>query len=177
MLSERHRGEGQVASAPPDIGGPFTLVDGSGKQVTDREFRGKYLLVYFGYTYCPDVCPTTLAEVSAALDKLGSKAAQVQPLFITVDPKRDTPEVMKRYTDAFDSRIIGLTGTPEEIAVVAKEYRVYYAADRPGDGRDDYTVDHSSILYLMGRDGEFMAPIRPDESGAEMAAEISRHLR
>lgn len=176
LMPGRRAGDTQSVSGVPDIGGPFALVDGSGKRVTDRDLRGKYLLVYFGYTYCPDVCPSTLNEVSAALDKLGSKAAWVQPLFITVDPKRDTPEVMAKYAAAFGPRIIGLTGTSEEIAAVAKEYRVYYAAHSTGAGRDDYAVDHSSILYLMGPDGRFVAPIRSDESGAEMAAEISRRL-
>jgi len=97
----------------PVVGGPFTLVSGDGHTVTDRDFRGKYLLVYFGYTYCPDVCPTTLNAVAGALDKLGSTADRLQPLFITVDPRRDTPEVIKQYTAAFSPRLLGLTGTPK----------------------------------------------------------------
>jgi protein SCO1/2 len=176
LLAERHRGDLQAASAPSGIGGPFTLVDGDGRQVTDRDFRGKYLLVYFGYTSCPDVCPTTLNEVAAAMEKLGPKAARVQPLFITVDPERDTPDVMKRYAAAFSPRIVGLTGTPEEIASVSREYRVYYAAHRTGNAQGDYTVDHSSILYLMGPDGRFVAPIRTDEMADEMAADVSKNL-
>lgn len=156
------------------VGGPFTLVDGDGHQVTDRDFRGKYMLVYFGYTFCPDVCPTTLNEVAEALDKLGPKADQLQPIFITVDPKRDTPPAMKQYAAAFTPRLIGLTGSPEQIAQVAQEYRVYYAEHRTGPGPNDYTMDHSSVLYLMGPDGRFVAPIRADESGAEMAADLSR---
>lgn len=112
------------------IGGPFTLQDGSGKPVTDKDFRGKYMLVYFGYTFCPDVCPTTLNAVADAMDKLGPAASRIQPLFITVDPKRDTPTVVKQYAAAFGPSIEGLTGTPEEIAAVAKEYRVYYAEHR-----------------------------------------------
>ena len=106
----------------PSVGGPFTLENSSGKTVTDRDFRGKYMLVYFGYTYCPDVCPTTLNAVAAALDKLGPKAKDLSPIFITVDPQRDTPDVMKQYTGAFSPELIGLTGTPDEIARVAKEY-------------------------------------------------------
>lgn len=151
-------------------------MDGSGKQVTDRDFRGRYMLVYFGYTYCPDVCPTTLNGVATAMEKLGQEAARVQPLFITVDPKRDSSAVVQRYAATFSPRIVGLTGTPDEIAAVAKEYRVYYAAHHIGNGPDDYTVDHSSILYLMGPDGRFVAPIRTDESGTDMAADISKHL-
>jgi cytochrome oxidase Cu insertion factor (SCO1/SenC/PrrC family) len=158
------------------VGGSFTLEDGNGEQVTDRDFRGKYLLVYFGYTFCPDVCPTTLTEAADALDRLGPKAGRLQPLFITVDPKRDTPAVVKQYAAAFSPRLIGLTGSPEQIAQVAKEYRVYYAEHRTGPGPGDYTMDHSSILYLMGPDGRFIAPIRADETGAEMAADIARFM-
>jgi protein SCO1/2 len=158
----------------PSIGGPFTLENSAGKTVTDRDFRGKYMLVYFGYTYCPDVCPTTLNAVADALDKLGPKAAALRPIFITVDPGRDTPTVMKQYTGAFSPALIGLTGTPDEIAQVAKEYRVYYAKHVTGPGPNDYSMDHSSILYLMGPDGRFIAPIRADESGDEMATTISK---
>jgi len=162
-------------SGGPALGGPFALLDGNGKTVTDRDFRGKYMLVYFGYTFCPDVCPTTLNEVADAMDRLGPKKAdRVQPVFITVDPKRDRPEVLKHYVAAFGPRVIGLTGTPEDIAKVAKEYRVYYAEHRTGGGPDDYTMDHSSILYLMGPNGQFLAPIRADESGAQMAANLAK---
>ena len=159
---------------PTALGGPFTLENGNGKTVTDRDFRGRYMLVYFGYPFCPDVCPTTLNAVADAMDKLGPKADRVQPVFITVDPKRDTPAVVKQYAAAFGSRIEGLTGTPEEIAKVAKEYRVYYAEHRTGPGPNDYTMDHSSILYLMGPDGRFIAPVRADQSGDEMAAVLAR---
>ncbi|HEY0227156.1 MAG TPA: SCO family protein [Mycobacterium sp.] len=158
----------------PSVGGPFSLENGDGKAVTDKDFRGHYMLVYFGYTFCPDVCPTTLNAVADALDKLGPKANAVQPLFITVDPKRDTPPVVKQYAAAFGPRIVGLTGSPEAVAKVAKEYRVYYAEHRTGPGPDDYSMDHSSILYLMGPDGSFIAPIRADQSGDEMAAAIRR---
>ncbi|HLY89548.1 MAG TPA: SCO family protein [Acetobacteraceae bacterium] len=156
------------------VGGPFTLEDGAGKQVSDRDFRGKYMLVYFGYTFCPDVCPTTLNEVADALDHLGTKANDLQPIFITVDPKRDTPAVVKQYTAAFSPKLIGLTGTPEQIAAVAQAYRVYYAEHRTGPGPNDYSMDHSSILYLMGPDGKFIAPVRADESGKDMAADLSK---
>jgi protein SCO1 len=158
----------------PSVGGPFTLENSSGKTVTERDFRGKYMLVYFGYTYCPDVCPTTLNAVAAALDKLGPRAKELDPIFITVDPQRDTPDVMKQYTAAFSPALIGLTGTPDEIANVAKEYRVYYAKHQTGPGPNDYSMDHSSIIYLMGPDGRFIAPIRADASGDEMAAAIEK---
>ena len=156
------------------VGGPFVLQDGNGKQVTDRDFRGKYMLVYFGYTFCPDVCPTTLNEVSEALDHLGAKADKLQPIFITVDPKRDTPAVVKQYVAAFTPKLLGLTGTADEIAKVANEYRVYYAEHRTGPGPNDYTMDHSSVLYLMGPDGQFIAPIRTDETGPEIAADLGK---
>jgi protein SCO1/2 len=143
----------QQASASSEIGGPFTLTDATGKQVTDQDFRGKYLLIYFGYTFCPDVCPTTLNEIAAALDKLGPKGDHIAPLFITVDPKRDTPPVIRQYVTAFSPRLIGLTGPQDQIATVEKEYRVYAAEHRTGPGPDDYSMDHSSIIYLMGPDG------------------------
>jgi cytochrome oxidase Cu insertion factor (SCO1/SenC/PrrC family) len=156
------------------IGGPFTLRNGDGRIVTDKDFRGKYMLVYFGYTFCPDVCPTTLSAVADAMDKLGPAAAQVQPLFITVDPKRDTVQVVKQYAAAFSPRIEGLTGTPEEIATVAREYRVYYAEHRTGNGPDDYSMDHSSVLYLMNPNGGFVSPVRADLSGDEIAANLKK---
>jgi protein SCO1/2 len=161
-------------AAGPLVGGPFALVDGDGHTVTDRDFRGKFMLVYFGYTYCPDVCPTTLNAVADALDRLGKKADRLQPLFITVDPRRDTPAVVKQYTAAFTPRLLGLTGSATQIAAVAKAYRVYYAEHRTGPGPDDYSMDHSSILYLMGPNGRFIAPIRADETGTEIAADVGK---
>ncbi len=156
------------------VGGPFMLQSDAGKLVTARDFRGKFMLVYFGYTYCPDICPTALNAITAALEKLGPKAKDVAPIFITVDPQRDTPQVMRRYTAAFSPDLIGLTGTPDEIAKVAKEYRVYYAKHVTGSRPDDYSMDHSSIIYLMGPNGKFIAPIPAEQSPAEMAADISR---
>jgi protein SCO1 len=163
---------GEATASPP--GGPFTLQDGDGRPVSDRDFRGKYMLVYFGYTFCPDACPTTLNEVVDALDRLGAKADQIQAIFITVDPRRDTPSVIKQYAAAFSPRLIGLTGSPEQIAQVAKAYRVYYAETRTGPGPNDYSMDHSSVLYLMGPDGQFVAPIHSDESGTQIAEDLSR---
>jgi protein SCO1/2 len=165
---------GHGGNSPISIGGPFMLEDGNGKPITDRDFRGKYMLVYFGYTFCPDVCPTTLNAVADAMDRLGPEAARIQPLFITVDPKRDTPKVVKQYAAAFGPAIMGLTGTPEQIAQAAKEYRVYYAEHRTGPGPNDYAMDHSSVLYLMGPDGAFVAPVRADQSGEEIAASLKK---
>ena len=153
------------------LGGPFTLVGSDGKTVSDRNYRGKLLLVYFGYTYCPDVCPTTLANIAQALVQLGPQASAVAPVFITIDPKRDTPQKMGEYVKAFDPRIIGLTGNDAQVAAVAKEYRVYYAA-QPADKTSDYLVDHSSFVYLMDRNGKFLKVIPGSSSGVAMAAAI-----
>jgi protein SCO1/2 len=169
LLMTGHAREGAAS-----IGGPFALIDGNRKPVTDRDFRGKYMLVYFGYSFCPDVCPTTLNEIADAMDKLGPTAARVQPIFITVDPKRDTPDVIKQYAANFSPKLVGLTGTPEQIASVAKEYRVYYAEHRTGPGPNDYSMDHSSILYLMGPDGQFIEPIPADDSAAKIASVIAK---
>jgi len=160
-------------SARASIGGPFTLVNGAGQQVTDRSFRGKYMLVYFGYTYCPDVCPTTLQSLAGALDALGAKANDVAPIFITVDPARDTPAVMQRYAAAFSRRLIGLTGTPVEIAQVEKEYHVYARKHVTGPGPNDYGMDHSSVIYVMGPNGRFVAPLA-EGAPKQMAADIAR---
>ena len=168
---------GNGSSGALGIGGPFTLQDGNGKPVTDRDFRGKYMLVYFGYTFCPDVCPTTLSAMADAMDKLGTAADRVQLLFITVDPKRDTPSVVKQYAAAFGPRVQGLTGSENEIARVAKEYRVYYAEHRTGPGPNDYSMDHSSVLYLMSPNGAFLAPVRADLPADEMAASLQKLMR
>ena len=138
------------------VGGPFTLTDQEGRRVTEKDFLGRYMLVFFGFTYCPDICPTELQVMTAALDAMGPVAEKIQPVFVSIDPERDTPEVMKAYVANFGPRLIGLTGTPEEIAAVAKAYRVYYAKAANQNAPDDYLMDHSSIIYLMGPDGSFV---------------------
>ena len=158
------------------IGGPFTLTDGAGRTVTDQTFRGKYMLVYFGYTFCPDVCPTTLNDVAQAIDKLGPAADKLRPLFITVDPARDTPDVMRQYAAAFSPKLTGLTGTAAQIATVAKEYRVYYAPHKTGPNPGDYTMDHSSILYVMDPSGRFAGVIRADEGADAIAADLKKYV-
>lgn len=160
--------------AGADVGGPFTLTNQFGRQVTPAAFRGKYMLVYFGYTYCPDVCPTTLTDVAAALKKLGPKASEIVPIFITVDPHRDTPAVMKSYVAAFSPRLVGLTGTPAEISRTEREYHVYAAKHVTGPGPNDYEMNHSSLLYLMGPDGRFVAPIASGESAAQIETQLER---
>ncbi|MEJ1978999.1 MAG: SCO family protein [Acetobacteraceae bacterium] len=165
-----------VNQAPrPAVGGPFALTQDDGRPVTDQSFRGKYLLIYFGYTACRDVCPLTLASVTEALDVLGAKADAVQPLFITVDPQRDTAAVMHPYVAAFTPRLIGLTGAPEALRRVAREYRVS-AVQHAGDDPARYLIDHSSVLYLVGPDGRYLAPIRADSTGTAMAQDLARYL-
>jgi protein SCO1/2 len=156
-------------TSPVPIGGAFTLVDENGQTVTDQVYRGKWLLVFFGFTHCPDVCPTALNDIALTLDQLGRDAAAVQPLFVTVDPERDTPEVMKDYTDAFHASIVGLTGTPEQIADTAKVYRVYYKKVPQGD---TYTMDHSGITYVMDPNGKFAAHFSPRTPIDTMAAKL-----
>ena len=157
------------------IGGPFELAATTGQVVTERSFAGRFRLIYFGYSACRDVCPTTLGEVGRAMDALGARAGQVQPLFITVDPGRDTPEVLRAYLAGFTPRLVGLTGTARQVRRVQDEYRLG-SAIHPHAAGAKYAVDHDSVLYLVGPDGRYVAPIRADETGAEMAAEIARHL-
>jgi protein SCO1/2 len=166
-------GAGGTLRAEADIGGPFSLIDHHGNHVTDKTYRGQYLLVYFGYGYCPDVCPTELANVANVMDILGEKAKKVTPLFISVDPERDTPEFLADYVVNFHPRLVGLTGTPEEIAKVAKEYKVYYAKSRKSAG-EDYLMDHTSFVYLMGPDGQFLNMFRGQTDPKAMAETVER---
>ena len=161
---------------PPAVGGPFALTATDGRAVTERSFDGRVLLIYFGYTACQDICPTTLDAVGQAMEALGPRADRIQPLFITVDPGHDTPEVLGRYVAGFTPRLVGLTGTPGQIRTVQRAYRVTSIAHPAGSETGKYGVDHSSVLYLVGPDGRTLAPIRADESGAEMAADIVRLL-
>jgi len=160
-----------AANSPVTIGGPFTLTSPDGTTVTDQTYRGKWLLVYFGFTSCPDSCPTALLEISAALEKLGPDA-DIQPLFITVDPRRDTPAVMGNYTQSFDPRIVGLTGTPQQIAAVALEYGVYYEPRQSGPGAEDYVMDHGTYLYLMDPEGKFVRGLDADTPGERIAEAV-----
>ena len=162
----------RAANSPVTIGGPFILTSPDGTTVTDQTYRGKWLLVYFGFTSCPDSCPTALLEISAALTRLGPHADKLQPLFITVDPLRDTAAAMGNYTQSFDSRIVGLTGTPQQIAAVAQEYGVYYAPRKSGLGAEDYVMDHSTYLYLMDAEGKFVRGFDADTPGERIAEAV-----
>ena len=153
------------------IGGPFQLVDArSGKTVTDQDYKGKWLLVYFGYTHCPDACPTALNDLSLALDKLGEKRQAMAPVFITIDPDRDTADVMKDYVASFAPDIVGLTGTTEQIGQAEKAYRVYAAKHPTKDG--GYDMDHSSIIYVMDPSGRFVTNFTHETDPEQMAAKL-----
>jgi protein SCO1 len=156
------------------IGGPFHLIDQDGRAVSDQDFRGKPLLVFFGYTHCPDVCPTTLFDVSEVMRRLGPEADRAAALFITVDPQRDTPATLKDYLSSFDPHLRGLTGSTDATAAVAKAYRVYYKKV-PTEG-DDYTMDHTAIVYLMDKDGHFVAPFSLRRTPEAAADDLRRYL-
>jgi len=156
------------------VGGPFSLTDQNDKPITDQDLKGHPFLVFFGFTHCPDVCPTTLFEVSEILRALGPRAKDVRALFVTVDPERDTPAVLKDYLSSFDPRVIGATGDPDGIAAIEKSYRVY-AKKVPLDG-GNYTMDHSAVVYLMDKNGRFVAPFKMKRRPEEAAAEIERYL-
>jgi protein SCO1/2 len=155
----------------PTAGGPFQLVNAAtGREVSDQDFRGKWLLIFFGYTHCPDVCPTTLSNIAEAMSQIGPLAEQIQPLFITVDPERDTLPVLVDYTSAFDPRIVGLSGSSDQIAAAAKAYRIYYAKRVI---RDDYYMDHTATVHVMRPDGTYSASILPTAGPID----ITRKLR
>jgi cytochrome oxidase Cu insertion factor (SCO1/SenC/PrrC family) len=157
------------------VGGPFTLVDQDGKTRTDRDFAGRLMLTYFGYSFCPDVCPTALQVMSTALQTMGDDAKQVQPIFITVDPARDTPKQLKDYVSHFFPGTVGLTGSEEQISNTAKAYRVYYRKAEDGSTAE-YLMDHSSIVFLMGRDGAYLTHFTHQTTPAKMAEAIRKYL-
>jgi protein SCO1/2 len=163
-----------VVSGQIAVGGPYALTDQDGKPRASTDFRGKYQLVYFGYSFCPDVCPTTLAVMAAALDKMGVDQNRIVPVFITVDPARDSPPVLKKYMAAFGPRFVGLTGSAQQIAQVEKEFRVYAKKQPLADG--NYGMDHSSVIYLMGPDGKLVSfydeAISPEDLAKDLRAKI-----
>lgn len=157
------------------IGGPFALIDHTGRPRTDADFRGKLMIVYFGYSYCPDICPTDLMSISSAIDLLGPAGEAVQPIFITVDPERDTPEHLADYVAAFHPRLIGLTGAPEDIREVATAYKTYYAKVESAD-RKDYVVDHTAFIYLVGKRGQYLGFLPPSTTPERLAEVIRQKL-
>jgi protein SCO1 len=159
---------------PAAIGGPFQLTDQHGKAVTDKSLKGKPTLIFFGYTHCPDVCPTSLFEISEVLRAMGRDADKVNAIFISVDPERDTPAAMKDYLSSFDPHLEGLSGDPAETAKVITSYRVYAKKVPTKDG--DYTMDHTALIYLMDRDGRFVSPFNMKRTPEEAAADLKRYL-
>lgn len=158
------------------IGGPFTLVDQTGKTVTDAEYAGRYKLIFFGFTHCPDICPAELQVMAQALDQLGDKADKVVPIFITLDPERDTPTVMADYVKNFSPRLVGLTGTPDQVAAAAKAYKIIYTKVEDPDSANGYTVDHSALAYLMGPDGGYVDHFNYGTGAEDMAEKLKRYL-
>ena len=171
LFMTQYQGTG---GGPSAIGGPFKLVDQDGKPITDQDFRGRPFLVFFGYTHCPDICPTTLFEMSEVLRVLGKDADQVNALFVTVDPERDTAVMMKDYLSSFDSHLRGATGDQKAIDAVERAYRVY-AKKVPADN-GDYSMDHTALVYLMDKQGRFVAPFKLDRKPEAAAADLRRYL-
>jgi protein SCO1 len=173
-LTARGPGAAPISIPTAQIGGPFRLTDQNGAAVTDRDLKGKTFLVFFGFTHCPDVCPTALYEISQIMEKLGKDADRTAALFITVDPERDTPESLKDYLASFDPHIRGLTGDAAALAAVAKAYRVYYKKV-PLEG-GDYTMDHTAIVYLMDKEGRFISPFNMKRTADVAAADLRKYL-
>ena len=170
-LHQSRKGSGGFLGAA--IGGPFQLVDQNGKQFTDADLKGKWHLVFFGYTHCPDICPTTLNELSLAFDKLTTEQrAYVGVVFISVDPERDTPKILKSYLESFDAPVVGLTGSAAEVMQAAQDYRVYYAKHPLPGG--DYEMDHSALIYVMDPQGRFNSTLTLDSTAEQMAARLRK---
>jgi cytochrome oxidase Cu insertion factor (SCO1/SenC/PrrC family) len=157
------------------IGGPFALVDHTGQQRTNADFRGKLLVIYFGFTYCPDICPTDLQSIGLAVDQLGEAGQRVQPLFVTLDPERDTPEHLREYVQAFHPRLVGLTGAAEAIREAAAAYKVFYAK-APGSSSGDYSLDHTGFIYLVGSDGQYRGFLPPGTGENRIAQVLKMEL-
>ena len=156
LVTTQQGGQPVQSSGTALVGGPFSLVGADGKPVTDRDFRGRYMLIFFGFTHCPDICPAELQVIAQALEQLGDKAKNVVPIFITLDPERDTPESMANYVKSFGSNFVGLRGSPEAIAAAAKAYRVSYAKVENKESAADYRVDHSAVVYLIDPEGQYV---------------------
>jgi protein SCO1/2 len=185
MLLGAMTGCSRPVEEPPlagaQIGGPFTLTDQDGRRRSNTEFDGKYRMIYFGYTFCPDVCPLDMQHLMQGLKLFekrdSARAALIQPIFISVDPKRDTSPVLKQWVTAFHPRLIGLTGTETEIAAVAKEYAIYYKVNPPAEGSQGYLVDHARQTILFGKDGKPLALISQDLDAEHIASELDRWTR
>lgn len=169
-------GEAQIQGTAL-VGGPFTLTDHTGARVTEKDFLGKYAVIFFGFTNCPDICPSGLQVLTAALNDIGDQAKLVRPIFVTLDPQRDTPEKLAQYLKSFHPNFIGLTGSEQEVAAAAKAYRVYYQKVTDDSNPANYSFDHASLFYIMGKDGAFIAPIAHTNDVAEVSAALKKALR
>lgn len=169
-------GGGMQLPAGLALGGAFELVNQAGEAVTERDFTGRWMLLYFGFTHCPDVCPTELGSIAAAVDILGPEGEAVVPMLVTIDPQRDTPAQLADYVSRFHPRMQGLTGTPEQVAAAARRYRVYYARVQRPD-MTDYVMDHSGFIYLVGPDGRVRSLFRPETTPEALAAAVQAQLR
>jgi protein SCO1/2 len=176
LVANPQGGQPVQSSGTAQIGGPFSLVGADGKPVTDRDFRGRYMLIFFGFTHCPDICPAELQVIAQALEQLGDKAKTVVPIFITLDPERDTPEAMANYVKSFGPNFVGLTGSPEAIAAAAKAYRVAYSKVENKDSAGDYSVDHSALVYLMDPEGRYVTHFSYGLSADQMAEKLEKSL-
>ena len=176
VLTGSFSGPTVATSGKALIGGPFTLVDQHGNTVTDQDFRGRFMLVFFGFTHCPDICPAQLQVMSASLDALGPDGAEVVPIFVTLDPERDTPAIMGDYVKNFGARFVGLTGSPDAIAAAAKGYRIAYSKFQEDPTKSDYSIDHSALVYLMGKDGEYVTHFAYGTPAAKMTETLRRYL-
>ena len=176
LVANPQGGQPVQSSGAALIGGPFSLVGADGKPVTDRDFRGRYMLIFFGFTHCPDICPAELQVIAQALEQLGDKAKTVVPIFITLDPERDTPEAMANYVKSFGPNFVGLTGSSEAIAAAAKAYRVVYAHIENKDSPGDYSVDHSALVYLMDPEGRYVTHFSYGLSADQMAEKLEKSL-
>ncbi len=175
-LIENRSGRAVATSGKALIGGPFTLIDQQGKTVTDRDFRGRFMLVFFGFTHCPDICPAELQVMSQSLDALGAEAKDIVPIFITLDPERDTQAVMAEYVKNFGPRFVALTGSPEAVAAAAKAYRIAYAKFQEDAASSDYSIDHSALVYLMGKDGEYVTHFAYGTPADKITETLRRYL-
>lgn len=163
-------------SAPDNMGGAYELKDHNGKVVNSVSYKGKFQLIYFGYTYCPDICPAELYNMSRALDKIGDQQNEIQPVFITIDPERDTKELLKEYVAQFHPRLVGLWGSVEEVHRVAKKFKVYYSKVTPEDA-NDYLVDHSTFIYLTDKNGKLISMYRRGISIDDLSQSLLKHLK
>jgi protein SCO1 len=176
LIATPQVGQPVQSSGAALIGGPFSLVGADGKPVTDRDFRGRYMMIFFGFTHCPDICPAELQVIAQALEQLGDKAKKVVPIFITLDPERDAPEDMANYVKSFGPNFVGLTGSQEAIAAAAKAYRVAYSKVENKDSAGDYSVDHSALVYLMDPEGQYVTHFSYGLSADQMAEKLEKLL-